>query len=163
MRWVSPLQSMLHEVSRSMKIVIITLWLLLLAVWDIKCKKLPLWLLSLGVVTGMFVFFLMVAESGMVSFSVLLGTVGGGVLLLALAFLTGTVGYADGVVVIAMGLLTGYRHTVAMLGMSFLLASFYCGGLLVTGKARRHTQIPFVPFLLLGWMLAIILCGEELW
>ena len=101
-----------------MKIIVITVWMLILAAWDIKCKKLPLSLLGVGMAYGVFGFVLMIAEKGIISFSALLGAVGAGVLLVTLAFLTGMVRYADGVVVIVIGLLVGYRHVTAMLCMS---------------------------------------------
>ncbi|MGN0424916.1 MAG: prepilin peptidase [Acetatifactor sp.] len=146
-----------------MKVIMITAWMLFLAVWDIKCRKLPLSLLGVGMAYGVFAFALMIAEKGIISFPALLGAVGAGVLLVALAFLTGMVGYADGVVVIVIGLLAGYRHVMATLCMALLLASVYSAGLLIFRKAKRNTQIPFLPFLLTGWMFAIFLCGGELW
>ena len=146
-----------------MKIIVITVWMLILAAWDIKCKKLPLSLLGVGMAYGVFGFVLMIAEKGIISFSALLGAVGAGVLLVALAFLTGMVGYADGVVVIVIGLLADYRHVTAMLCMALLLASVYSAGLLIFKKAKRHTQIPFLPFLLAGWIFALLLCGGALW
>lgn len=146
-----------------MKLLLITIWMFLLAVWDIRCRRLPPSLLGLGIVYGVMAFVLMIAEEGMISLPLLFGTVGGGVLLVALAFLTGTVGYADGVVVIVIGLLAGYRHVMAMLCMSLLLASLYSGALLIMKKAKRSTQIPFLPFLLVGWLVAVFICGGELW
>lgn len=146
-----------------MKGIMITIWLLLLAVGDIKSRKLPLSLLGPGMAYGVFSFVWMIAEEGIISFAALSGAVGAGVLLLALAFLTGMVGYGDGVVLIVIGLLAGYRHVTAMFCMALLLAALYSGGLLIFRKAKRHTQIPFLPFLLVGWMFAYFLCGGELW
>jgi len=45
--------------------------------------------------------------------------------------------------------------------LSFVLAGLVAGGLMLAGRARRGTRLPFGPWLLVG-ALGGVLCGEEL-
>ena len=82
-----------------------------------------------------------------------------GVSLIALAFLSkGGIGLGDGFVLLALALLQPWEMTLA----SLLFALLICAGfafLLLLRKAGRNTRLPFIPFLLVGYMIALVLQG----
>lgn len=80
-----------------------------------------------------------------------------GVLLLGLGWLSHwQIGIGDGAVILIMGIWLGYIETFAILLMGMFLCSLFCGGLLLFRKAGRKTEIPFVPFLLIAWLIGRI-------
>ena len=77
---------------------------------------------------------------------------------LALAVVTaGAVGLGDGWILLSLGMMLGTTEYIRMLSIGMLLAAG-CGGILliVVGKNRK-TEIPFVPFLLLGYIGGLFL------
>lgn len=64
----------------------------------------------------------------------------------------GAVGMGDALVLLPLGLLLNTASYVVTLGLGFMLASAWSLWLLVVRKKNRHTEIAFVPFLLLGYL-----------
>lgn len=133
-------------------VVIVTLWFLIMSVLDVKSRRVPVWLLGLGsgVITVIAVYR---CESGMREYSALFGGAVPGILLLVLALFTRLVGYGDGIVLAAVGMLVGLEESVLILSLGLMLAAVCSVVLLVLGKAGRKTQIPFLPFLAVAWIL----------
>ncbi|MBR6093407.1 MAG: prepilin peptidase [Lachnospiraceae bacterium] len=86
-----------------------------------------------------------------------IGAIPGAVVLL-LAYATGEkIGYGDGFVLMASGVLLGLRMNLLMLLFGLFLAAINSVWILIRKKGNRKTQIPFVPFLLPGLTLSIAL------
>lgn len=87
-----------------------------------------------------------------------LASAGVGLLFLAVSLMTrGELGMGDGFLILALGTVLSLEEllTVVMLAMA---GSAVCAGVLLLGFHRsRKTQIPFVPFLLLGYMGGLLI------
>ena len=132
-------------------------WLLPMSAMDIRRRQVPAWMLLLGTAAAVVV---LVSEgwSGGLSVWRICKAVIPGIVLLVIAGLTGRAGYADGIVLLLLGLLAGYEICLtASLGGLFLIA--LCSGvLLALRKVKRDTRMPFLPFLAVGWLAAV--CGR---
>ncbi len=126
--------------------------------YDLKGRTIPCWLLCAGSAASVLYFAVSrtpwrdpaVCCEG---FLALLP----GVFLILIAFLTrGGIGYGDGVVFLGLGLLTGAGMCTILLMGSLLTASVWCGALLLLKRAGRKTRIPFIPVILLTWLLTAV-------
>lgn len=132
-------------------------WLLPMSVMDVKSRRVPAWMLWIGAVAAVGTLLYEMISKGMTGWQVCRGLLPG-LVMLAVAFATGKAGMADGIIILLLGIFAGYEVCVAAsLGGLFLLA-FFSGILLVLRKVKRDTRIPFVPFLTVGWLLAV--CGK---
>ncbi len=79
-----------------------------------------------------------------------------GALILLLAKLTDEkIGYGDGWVLMISGLYLGFRDNMYLLLISLMLASFISIILLLTKKADKKTELPFVSFMFPGYLLLL--------
>ncbi len=60
------------------------------------------------------------------------------------------IGLGDGIMVLLLGPILGFRGLVIGILMAFFMNSFVSGILLFIRKAGRKTRIPFVPFIAAG-------------
>lgn len=83
---------------------------------------------------------------------------GMGLMFLALSLLTsGSVGLGDAWMLLALGLMLETGEFLGTLCIGMLLAGGWALILLVIRKKSRHTEIPFVPFLLAGYVGGLLL------
>lgn len=68
----------------------------------------------------------------------------------------GKVGMGDGLMIFAMGSVLNAGELIEILCLSFLLCGIYAGLQLGLLKKKRNTEIPFVPFLLVGYLGGIL-------
>lgn len=81
-----------------------------------------------------------------------------GMMFLAAGFLShGTVGVGDGWILAALGTLLSTEIYVQMLCMGLFFAAGWSGVLLAVFGKSRKTEIPLVPFLLAGYIGAVLL------
>lgn len=74
-------------------------------------------------------------------------------LFLILSVMTsGEIGLGDGWILLALGLMLYTTEYIRMLSISLILTAVYGGFLLVAAGKSRKTEIPLVPFLLLGYV-----------
>ena len=80
-----------------------------------------------------------------------------GLVVCFLAFVTKeNIGYGDGLVMIAVGALTGENYGLAIAMTAVVLSGVAAFFLLLSRRAKKQDQIAFVPFLFLG---AVIVKG----
>jgi len=78
-----------------------------------------------------------------------------GLLLLLLSVTGGNVvGAADGVVILLLGTIYGVWEVTEILLVSLSLFCVLMGGMLWAKKIERKTRIPFLPFVLIGYLVA---------
>lgn len=65
-------------------------------------------------------------------------------------------GIGDGLMIFAMGSVLNAGELMEILCLSFLLCGIYAGLQLGLLKKKRNTEIPFVPFLLVGYLGGIL-------
>lgn len=80
------------------------------------------------------------------------GAMVGVILLLFAHFSKEAIGYADGVIILACGVAFGLYETVTAIFFAAVFAGCFSGVLLVIRKVGGKSRIPFLPFLLLGYV-----------
>ena len=126
--------------------------LLVLSIFDMRMKKVPVWLI--GLVAGVALIFRMVESVPVLQ---LLAGLLPGIFVLLLAVCTKeSIGTGDGLVLCALGLFCGLKETVAVLGMALFFAAVVAVVLLVLKRAGRKTELPFLPCLCTGYLLCVL-------
>lgn len=145
-----------------MKKGLLLLYLLILSVFDLRERKIPVALLfcgTLGAVCGSgWTLVSVIREQGQWQWpflSMLLGMVPG-VFVIAMARLTEKVGAGDGWILCNLGLLTDYRICVGLWGMSIIIMAIFSGGMLALKKVKGNTRIPYLPFLTLAYVVGLV-------
>lgn len=126
---------------------------LLICTWqDVRSGKISGKILVLFAATGMAVHLL--TGGGWRTF--VMGTLPGIVILLFGKVSGEQIGYGDGAVILVTGLfLTGKENIGLFLTGLFLSAAFVIV-LFFTGKLKKQMSLPFLPFLLAGFILRIV-------
>lgn len=84
--------------------------------------------------------------------------VGVGCFFIALSLITkGAVGMGDGWLLAALGTMLNAEEFVRVLLMGMLCCGVWAGILLFVLRKGRNTEIPFVPFLMLGYIGGLLL------
>ena len=130
--------------------------LLLGSIYDVKSFTLPLWLLGLGLCGGIVGNVYLWINEELYWWELLTGLLPGG-LSLVLSFLTREqIGYGDGWVLLIVGSMVG-GESIWHIWMAGLLASFAVSAvLLILRKASGKKRLPFVPFLLFGYVVTLL-------
>lgn len=127
------------------------------SIWDIRSKKLPAGLLILSILTAG----ILIAMNRDINWRqdwllYVIGILIGILLLLAGRFCGGCIGTADGIMTAVIGGMIGYQDTLLLLMNGILAAAVFSILLIVIKKAGRRTTIPFIPFMLLGYIMILI-------
>lgn len=85
------------------------------------------------------------------------GAAFGIVILLFCRFSEEALGFADGIIIFVCGIAFGLHETVTFCFFSAVYAGIYSAILLMTHKVGRKSRIPFLPFLLLGYVTKTLL------
>lgn len=134
--------------------VSITVWLLVLTIEDIKDKQVSLLLTLSGNIIWVSSIYWKFTDVRNIT-AILLSILPGGILL-AIAALTGKAGSGDGLVTVILGLCLGFRNCVFVVFMALIVMSLFSMCVLLSKKGKGSTQIPFIPFLLIGWLILVI-------
>ena len=87
---------------------------------------------------------------------ILLGMgIGGGLLIMSLLS-KGGIGVGDGIVVLISGIYLGVQENCFLLLLALLVSSLYSGILWIVKKVDRKQKIPFIPFLLVGYIMRLV-------
>ena len=88
--------------------------------------------------------------------AIIVGMIPGALLLLLAVASKEKIGIGDGVVTVCLG--CGYppEGVLSVLFAALLLAAVTAALLLLLKKAGRKTELPFLPFLLAGWIYGVI-------
>ena len=131
------------------------LYLFVVSVFDIKEKAVPWFFLALGGLSVGVGTVCGVLTGEMIWYQPLLGMVPG-VALLLIARITEKMGYADGIVLMMIGGMVGYRGSLLVLCLSSFLSALVCIVLLAIRKVKKHSRIPYVPFLTSAYLVYIL-------
>lgn len=127
-------------------------YLLFLSVEDIRRKKVPIWALAAALAVSPL--FWLFKEEDVGTF--LLGIIPGAVLILISFVSRGGIGLADAAVVIILGINTGLTAVLMTVTISFGLIALFSGGMLIAGKLRLKSTLPYIPFAFLGYVITVI-------
>lgn len=133
-------------------------WLLGLSLSDIRDRRVPVWMIMTGglPVVGITVFKCVWGENNAMAFFT--GMIPGMVFLM-LAIGTKKAGWADGIILMLLGCVLGFRRCVLLTLISLILISILSALLLILKKADKGTTIPYVPFLTIGFVLCGLIGG----
>ena len=138
---------------RIMRLGIVMFLLLCEAAIDIKKKEISL-LISL--IVSMLAIALLIFSKDIKISSALVGLLEGFLLMGVSFFTKGQIGYGDGIILCATGLLLGWKDNLTMFFFSCLICAIFSLCLLTIKRADRKTKIPFVPFMVPGFLLTIL-------
>ncbi|MBQ6806943.1 MAG: prepilin peptidase [Lachnospiraceae bacterium] len=120
------------------------------AIYDVKKKEIPFVGIILGGFMGVAINLWQIA-GGYLSFVEIGLAVLPGCFFLLVGFVTGQkVGYGDGLLLVVIGLFTGFNRCALILCISLVLLSVSALVLLCIRKVGKNSKIPFVPFLAVG-------------
>ena len=80
-----------------------------------------------------------------------------GIVLLLVAVATKKAGWADGVVLLLLGLLWGARECTVSFALSLFAISIVSLILLALRKVDRNARLPYLPFLCGGYLLQAVM------
>ena len=78
------------------------------------------------------------------------------VLMLFSVITRGDIGFGDGIVVFVMGLFLSWQETATVCGIGFMLSAIGAG-IWFAIRRRRKDTLPFLPFLLAGYVTAMLI------
>ncbi|MCR5399605.1 MAG: prepilin peptidase [Lachnospiraceae bacterium] len=144
-------------------IIIMLLLLIISSIYDIRTLHLPVWLVSAIILLGLTAVIKDIMSEGPNPGA---QTVRICILILTLIIMTAsekirtdTVGIADILILCVICILLRGEMLILTLGVSFFLAGSYSGILLMIKKADKKSKIAFIPFLTLGVVISLMICG----
>lgn len=125
--------------------IIVIIFLVISSVYDVKFKRLPMWLMwSFACFGGIFAIFVPICTLGEIIKGVLIG-----VLLIVVSLVTrGQIGFGDGLLFVVLGIFIGGNDNLNLLMLSLLLCAAAAGMLFVTKQLKGKDRLPFAPFVL---------------
>jgi len=134
-------------------LILMGIWLFLCSFQDIRRKEIHIMLLFVGIVMA----FIGVFQVNGTIENRILGVTLGGILLGMNVITRGQIGVADGIIVGILGITLGFYTCSGILLMALFVSAIVSLILIILKKAKRKTTIPFVPFLLLGYLGVLVL------
>lgn len=133
-------------------------YLTLLTYWDARRRMLPVGILKAGtcLAVGTAVYCLI---EGYGQWQELLFGAVPGFILLFISWLTGAAGAGDGLVLLQLNLFFFLEKVVVAFGASLLGIGLFALGYLILGRKQRDFRLPYMPFLWIGCLVAVLLCG----
>ena len=122
------------------------------AILDYRKRELPVIYIGIGFCIGLT---LRLVIGTPTVFELLLGCLIGAVFLLVARISREAIGYGDGLMIIATGASLGVIDNVLLMLCALVLAALFSIGLLIVKKYKRKDEIPFIPFLLGGYVVLL--------
>ena len=136
------------------KIVVLGVFLLIEGIRDLQKHKVSMITVMIAGILGVIFQFGIIQENGLK----IIGGIFIGIVLLLLAKMTREkIGYGDGWIFVVTGIYMGFRNNMYLLLLSLFLASLVSICLLVFKKVNKKTELPFVPFILPGYLLLLVI------
>ena len=134
------------------RICLVGVFLLWEGICDLRKKKISVKCAVVFGIIGLFLDFFELKEC----WPSLLGGLLIGIVILVLSKITDEkIGYGDGYVLTVTGILLGFRWNLTLLFMSLWLAAIVSVVLLFLKKAKKKTELPFVSFMMPGYILLL--------
>lgn len=144
----------MYELSEGICIV----YLSVLAILDIRYRKMPVWLLSVGGVSVIAYQVWKTMEGTAIPLPLIVTGAVVGILFLGIGKVTREAfGYGDGLVILILGIYLGFWNLTIMLMITFFAASVMALLLLVSKRNRKKMAMPFVPFLCIGYVVFVFM------
>lgn len=89
----------------------------------------------------------------------MIGGIGLGLIVICISQLTkGGIGLGDGGVLCVMGLYVGFYENLEIFMLALFMAAVWGVILIIFKKAGRKTELPFIPFLTIAYVIVTLLC-----
>ena len=129
--------------------LIMGLTLLIQSIWDIRYKEIPIVVTIISGVIGILLGFWMQR-----AWLDVLCALFPGIVCLGISRITGeAIGYGDGYMLCAMGMYVTCEAVLAIGVMAIMMGGIFALVCLVLRRKHGKDQLPFVPFLLVAWVL----------
>lgn len=136
------------------KIVVLGVFLLIEGIRDLQKHKVSMITVMIAGILGVIFQFGIIQENGLK----IIGGILIGIVLLSLAKITREkIGYGDGWIFVVTGIYLGFHSNMYLLLLSLSLASLVSICLLVFKKVNKKTELPFVSFVLPGYLLLFVI------
>lgn len=152
---------------RIMMKIIILLYIMVLSIFDIRERKVPVLLLAIG--AGFALFRAIISDVVMqwnndIIFNVKTIIIASlpGMILLGMALITQNAGTADGIVLSILGILSDWKSAVLTLSISLFIMGAYSVILLLLRKVNKKSEIPFIPFMCLAYTIYAFMISDSL-
>ena len=130
------------------KWLLMSLYLIPMAIGDIREKRVSLVFVGVGVISG--ITCLSAIENAPIY--TMLGLIPGVVLMLVALVAKDAIGPADGAVLALIGSFLGFWNSVSVLCFALMISLVVALFLIIVKKVGKKKEIPFVPFLFLGFV-----------
>ena len=139
--------------------IVVLIVLILFSIQDVKDKKLSLIPLCIVIVVSV-LYYLCQVYLGRESLTSMLWNQMPGFFFLGMALWNSNkIGPGDGLTLLFLGNSMGYEATMFILLIALIMSVVYSIVMLILGKVKIDSTIPFVPFLCIGCMGYLILTG----
>ncbi|MDO5518927.1 MAG: A24 family peptidase [bacterium] len=136
-------------ISEVIKMLVVIGVLLICSYTDIREKKVSIWIIITGVQAVIVLNFI---TKDITMINALLGGIIG-LLLIGVSKLTkNALGLGDAMLIAMIGLALGMFNTLLALFYALLITAVVSAILLVFKRVKKQSQMPFVPFILLGYL-----------
>jgi Flp pilus assembly protein protease CpaA len=123
--------------------------LILLSIYDIRSYAVPIKYLLAGSLLAI-AYVISSGISGNQAWIDLTGSLLPGLVLLIGAKVTGSIGYADGWLLMLIGIFFGFRKGMAAFSLSIFMIGLTAMVLLLLRKGKKNRSLPYIPFLTLA-------------
>ncbi len=127
------------------KELILLVFLLMNTLSDLKKRKIVLWSLPIFLLLSFW-------WNSMNLVSIVSAMLPGLFFLFISCLSRGAIGFGDGLVLLVLGLYSGFIECFALTVLALLLAGLWGGIALFRGRCGRHSSIPWMPFLLIAYL-----------
>ena len=139
---------------KSVRFVLVFIVLVIEALKDFRKKEVNIPVLGILVVAAMVMIFL--GKDISVS-NAIIGLAEGLLLILVSVMTKGQIGMGDGILLAACGLMLGGKDNMVMFFFACLSSAIVSVLIMIIKKADKKTTIPFVPFMIPGFLIMVLL------
>ena len=130
------------------------IYLAVLSLMDARRRAISAWLLLLGSILAAALAGWLLWQGTEHWEELLFGAVPG-VILLAIAGMTGSAGCGDGIVLLQVSLLLLMERAVIAFGVSMVVMGAFATVILLKNKKNKDLRLPYLPFLWLGCLVSL--------
>ena len=139
---------------KNLRFVFVFIVLIIEAVMDFKKKEVNI-IFPILLAAAATVMFFFVKDISLVN--AIIGIVEGILLILVSVLTKGQIGIGDGILLAACGLMLGGKDNLIMFFFSCLSSAVVSAMIMIIKKADKKTKIPFVPFMIPGFLVMALL------
>lgn len=142
-----------------MKLIVLICYLIICSIIDLKQKKIPFIILGVGICIGFIYSLCQIVMEDREIIDLLLSLIPGLVLIFVCRISKGSIGMADGLMIMITGFVLMPYSNLLMIIIAFLSSFFVSCFLVFIKNVRKSVAMPFIPFILFSTI--IVGCIEK--